>query len=94
LDIKKASELFWTTFIGEYVEILCKYETSERMPLSVIGYLLDIDDIYYYIGAGPLQVESALKKEDVCFISIINNVDPTTQMLEDMPIPEDPLGEN
>ena len=90
MKIKNASELFWGTFIGEYVEVLCKFETpdSGKLPLAVQGYMLDADDRYYYIGQNPLEVTSVINKDDVAYIALIENIDPAMQILEDLPLPE------
>lgn len=87
---KNASDLFWVTFIGEYVEVLCKFETpdSGRMPLAVQGYMLDADDKFYYIGKNPLEIASAVNKNDVAYVCVIDNIDPAVQILENMPVPE------
>lgn len=87
---KNASDLFWVTFVGEYVEVLCKFETPEsgRMPLAIQGYMLDVDDKYYYIGKNPLEVISAVDKNDVAYICIIEQIDPAVQMLQEMPVPK------
>jgi hypothetical protein len=89
MDYRKASELFWVTFTGEFVELLCKYETSQRMPLVIQGYMLDIDQDYYYIGANALEVSSAIRKTDVAYIQILKEADPTLEVLENMPMPDD-----
>ena len=81
------SSLFLSTLVGEFVEILATYETAEKMPLVIHGYLLDVDDEFYYIGDNPLEVRSVVKKDHVTFIEIMQTVDPNTAMLEEMPVP-------
>lgn len=87
---KNASDLFWVTFVGEYVEVLCKFETPEsgRMPLAIKGYMLDVDDRFYYIGNSPLEVISAVNKDDVAYICVIDNIDPAVEILQNTPVPE------
>jgi len=81
------NSLFLTTLVGEFVEILATYETSAKMPLVIHGYLLDMDDDFYYIGNNPLEVRSVVKKDHVTFIEIMQTVDTNTAMLEEMPVP-------
>lgn len=86
---KKSSDLFFATFLGEYVEILAKYETTERVPLTINGYLLDMDNDFYFTGENSLEVNAAVRKSDVVFISIIPKLDPGTEILENFEVPED-----
>lgn len=88
MDLRKASELFWVTFAGEYVEMLCKYKTTDEAPLVIQAFLLDIDNTYYYIGDSPIQVNAVIRKEDLCFMKIIEQVDEATEYLEQMPVPQ------
>ena len=85
----KTSELFKVTFIGELVEIIADSDSSEHGKLVIQGYLLDYDEDYYYLGEGPLAVTSALKRELVGFVTIINKVDPGIEVLQNMPEPTD-----
>ena len=86
---KFKDDLFWVSFMGEFVEILAKYETSEKMPLNIQGYMLDTDDTFYYIGDNPLEVNAAIRKTDVCFIAVVEHKDPGVQILEDMEIDQE-----
>ncbi len=85
----KTSELFKVTFIGEMVEIIVNSEASETGKMIVQGYLLDFDEDYYYLGENPLAVSTALKRDLVSLISIHDLIDPSLDMLRNMPDPED-----
>lgn len=85
---KHSSELFTVTFIGEYVEIICKTSEEEQGKLVVKGYLLDIDSDYYYLGANPLEVSTVVKKNWVGLISIVEDIDPSVEILENMELPD------
>lgn len=91
---KKKKDLFWTTFMGEFVEILTRVDSPDRMPLVAQGYLLDRDDEYYYLGEGILEVDAAIKKTDVVIITSRKEKDPTLEVLENTPIPFRPEGVN
>lgn len=88
LNIKASSDVFWISFAGQFVEILCKYETAEKMPLVIQAHLVDIDDEYYFLGENPIEVDSAVKKADVVFMATIKTKNPMMEVLEDMAAPE------
>lgn len=89
----KTNDIFFSTFIGEYVAILAEYETYEisKVPIELVGYLLDMDADYYFIGEyNAIEISSVVARKKVCYIKIIEDQkDSATQFLEDMPIPED-----
>lgn len=93
------NSVFFDTFIGEYVEIVLKLknktivsspeETVERIGyVSFNGFLLDIDDVYYYIGETTTQIYRAVAIKDVVSISI-DSIEPES-VLNDIDVPEDP----
>ena len=64
---KQPNELFFLSFIGEVVSITTTLKASETlqldeevvqvdMPNTFEGYLLDVDDEYYYLGETSLEV--------------------------------------
>lgn len=87
---KFVSDVFWSTFIGEYVELACEFETttSGKLPVALQGYLLDADEENYFLGKNAIEVSSAVKRIDVAYIEIIEEIDQATQILQEMPIPE------
>lgn len=63
--------------------------------LNVSGFLLDGDDVYFYLGEGPLEVTIAVKRSIVELIQISDEEsDANLQVLEDLPIPKDEEGKN
>ena len=97
------SELFFTTFAGEYVKIITTVIISETIeteegiatsesPLTVEGFLLDFDDTFFYLGAGPEQVSHAVNKETVSVVQTgveVKDVGIYDEILESMPDPTD-----
>lgn len=85
MDKKDLNDLFWVTFMGEYVQILTRsrYETPEGNQMQIQGYMLDMDERFYYIGDNALEVKAAICKQDVSFISVIEDKDPAMEMLEE-----------
>jgi hypothetical protein len=87
MDSRKASDVFWATFMGEYIEIILKSEPGESGRLLIRGYLLDYDDDYYYLGAGPLEITGAIKKEPIAVVNITKEIDPAMEVLQNSPDP-------
>jgi hypothetical protein len=87
---KDISDIFWSTFVGEYVEIACEFETttSGKLPVALQGYLLDADEEYYFLGKNPIEISSTVKRDKIAYIEIIEDVDQATMILEEMPVPE------
>lgn len=88
MDLKKASEIFWVTFVGQYVEVVCKSSSEEHGQLVVRGYMIDIDSDYYYIGENPFEPAAVVKKDLVGIINLAQETDPATETLANMPVPE------
>lgn len=89
MDRKIASETFWSTFLGEFVEILAEVVTpGAKVPLTINAYLLDIDNDYFYLGQNPIEINSCIKRSDVSYIEIIKQEDEATSLLKNTPVPE------
>lgn len=97
--------LFQVAFVGEYVEIVAKFyqtyreESESRIidstaPASIKGYLLEFDDLYYYLGTEPNAVDRCIKVDDVSYIEIIDQDKAFNKILDEMPMPMDETEEN
>jgi len=65
---------FFVSFVGEYVDIISKFvtATSKTTMTGVIsGFLLDIDEKFYYLSDDGQVVSRAIKCEDVMAIEIV-----------------------
>jgi len=94
---------YFKIFVGELVAITMNFKiTGQEMdedgsgkmteePLTAIGYLLEEDDQYYYLGEDPRQVTVAVKIKDVMITSVIEPADMEDRVLEG--IPNKPKGE-
>lgn len=93
--------IFYKTFIGEYVFLLTAIMTSkaevhdEQMievnkPIKLLGYLLDMDSEYYYVGETPNKISQAIKIQDVCHVEIAEFRDSKDELLDRFDIPNDP----
>src|ERR1041384_1974834 len=97
---KKAIEnefnLFFETFIGEYVEIMTNTKTTETVQhedgtvqsgeyaMIVNGYLLDEDENYYFLGRDSEEVTHCVKKDEVILVSISEPDMKELQVLENI----------
>jgi hypothetical protein len=98
---KEKNSRFFLTFAGEVVLINLKHflQTQEateegtvmsQEPMGVMGYLLDEDDDYYFLGENDQEANQAVKKADVLHVSV---VDPLEIMKMDGSMPDIPEGE-
>lgn len=97
---KRSGESFYETFVGEYVEILTKLNTTKTitnedgqqmditMPLIFEGYFLDEDDSFYFLGKTPDHVSNAVKKDTVSVIQITEMRSEFDDILDGMPDPQ------
>lgn len=90
------SETFRTTFIGKLVKLLCSTEEGGQKDgvLLVIGYLLDWDENYFYVGETLFEAEVAVKRSIVNLVELYNEKNQELEFLEKMPIPTSEEGKN
>lgn len=97
----KKSNLFFETFVSEYVEIVQDYEvthsisitddgpTEMKVPMTVAGFVMDSDDTFLYLGPDGESVTQALPLTSIKHIAIVQVTDPVEDMFEGLPDPED-----
>ena len=89
--------VFGLSFEGEYVNILTKMIshrsmqnvdtgdiTEENTPLTVTGFVLDIDDEFIYLGEDPHQISKAVNRESVEYVEINNPTSPFDDILDQL----------
>lgn len=92
--------LFYETFVGELVEVTttlmveAQEETEEGMthvksPLTLQGYLVDVDSKYYYLGDTPDKVRESIRKDIAVRIVMMTQIDHVEELLKSIPTPED-----
>lgn len=82
---------FFTTFIGEYVEVICSRGVTyqnETVPVVTSGFLLDVDNEFYYLSNDGQAVSAAVKKSDVSVMEIIQQKSYAEHVLEQTKIPQ------
>ncbi len=92
---------FFKTFRNEFVSILTRTQIehtvstatsveSMKTPLNIKGFLLDIDDDYYYLGMTPEFINQTVKIDEVIHIEIVpEEADLMEQLLVDGEIPSE-----
>lgn len=88
----QVSDLFFTTFVAQYCEIMAMLESQNTsgsiLPMVMQAYVVDADAEYYYLGTNPLEINSAIKRNSVKFIQIIEDLSVEQKLLNDMPDPK------
>jgi len=97
------SSPFFLSFFGQRVKVLTSIFQSfsvntpegiaqESLPITIMGYILDADDQYYYIGSNPHEIRQAIKKEKVIAIEVYTEEDEQAEnydkLLEGMGVPK------
>ncbi len=88
---KKSLTTFHLSFIGEEVEMIVNIKSAqgeEGMPLIINGWLLDMDDIYFYIGNTPNAISQCVVREDVRLIAIVEEFNQLDEVLKNVPTPK------
>lgn len=84
-------DLFFLTFVGEFVEIVGSTLSGDGtaiVPLVVTGFLLDLDDKFYYLSDDGMSVKRAIKITDLKAIEIVETKTHFDQMLDNVLIPD------
>ena len=95
---KNINTELYLAFIGEFVEmatnvIVSRSEQNEdsvitsNEPLSIQGYLLDIDDEFYYIGSTPDGMSAVIRRENVMLMTITEEENLLEDILNSMDVP-------
>lgn len=80
--------------LKQTVEIRGTYKTIES-PFKVYGYLIDIDDEYYYLGLEPNQLHKCVPKTSVDMLELADPDEKNIEFMEDIvETPNNPNGIN
>ena len=83
---KKVVDQFFEVFAGEFVRFYLRSSVtdavstpdgtvSQKSPLMVVGYLLDLDDKYYYVGTEADKVNTAVSIKDTMLVEEVKMPD-------------------
>ena len=92
------NESFFQSFVGEMVSLTINATVPTQAvinddgvveeviegPISFDGYLLDVDNEYYYLGDTSQEVSKAIRKENVISVEIVKSLNIFDKMLEDI----------
>lgn len=62
---------------------------NEEAAIKTMGYLLDMDDEYYYLGDNAEEIVQAIRRDKVIWIQILQPTNMYKDMLNQMQVPED-----
>lgn len=94
---------FFSIFVGELMALTLKLKLTgqeasddgsvsmSEEPLQIMGYLLEEDENYYFLGEDPRQATVAVKKDEVMFAMVVQPADIEDSVLDG--IPNKPKGE-
>lgn len=105
--MKKTHNVFFDTFAGEFVEIILDLEITNninltedghahemKMPLTVQGFVMDIDDTFIYLSPDGENVNQAFPITDLKHIAIVELKDQVDEILDEIEPPETDAGYN
>lgn len=99
----KKSNLFFETFVSEFVEIIQDFEVTTRvdvgedhteevrMPHIVQGMVMDVDSDFVYLSSDGADLTQAIPLNSIKYVSII---DLAQEALDQMPDPDDDVSYN
>ena len=79
----KTTKRFESIFLGELVEMITDFKD---VPIISIGYLLDIDDQFFYLGKSAEEVSECVLKDKVTNIAIIHDKNEVVELLNNTPV--------
>lgn len=71
---------FLKKFQGKYLEFVINMQMTEELesgdtrvgPLVLKAFVVDVDDRFVYLGDNNLEIDSAVKIDDIRFVSIVD----------------------
>jgi len=105
--MKKPKTNFFELFRGEYCEMILGLEVTTsitlddsgspqqvRMPLTVTGFVMDVDDQFLYLSPDGININQAFPMNELKHIQIVDVQDEVDQALDEASPPEDDRGYN
>lgn len=95
VTVEEQYDTFFLAFVGEFIEIVARLsdENSEE-SIKTVGYLLDYNDEYYFLGHTPEEISHCVKRSKVTLINTLNPDNLYQEILEDMEIPKNDRDKN
>ena len=70
------------------------YHGEGENAIKTMGYILDMDDEFYYLGDNPEEIVQAIKKDRVIWIQVLTPENAYTEMLQSLEVPTDESAKN
>ena len=95
------SQILYDSFIGEFIRLTTKLSSkiqnqteteieTQESPIMLDGYLVDMDDKYFYLGMSPDTITCAIEINTVAFLQILQELNPLENILDNLPDETDP----
>lgn len=96
LKKKKSKNVLLDSFLNKYVFILTdvlakrsvrndEYEETVEQPIKILGYLLDMDEEFFYVGEGSQVVTQAISRSSIKHMETAEVKDQYDEILDNMP---------
>lgn len=96
---KSGLDLLITNFVGENVTIYLMdkvkniSETSKGIeettaPIMIGGYVIDMDDVWVYLGDNQQSINTAIQKRRIAFMEVKQEKDEYEDVLDKIPTPD------
>ncbi len=93
---KKKTSVLTDAFLGRYVFILTdvlakrsvrndEYEETVEQPIKLLGYLLDMDEEFFYVGESTQTITQAVARKSVKHIETATVKDEWDELLDNLP---------
>lgn len=92
-SISDPTSLFFLSFVGEWVEIICKLTTTTEIghfPLVAMGFVLDVDNEHIFLSDDGQNVSRAVKRSEYVLIDIAKQETELERKLNTVTIPNTP----
>jgi len=81
--------------MGELVEVAGSfYYNDAENAIKTSGYILDVDDEFFYLGDTPEEISQALRRDRIIYIQIITPKNEYRNLLDQMKVPKDDAEKN
>lgn len=92
---EELNDTFFLSFVGELVEMAGSfYHGDGENAIKTMGYILDMDDEFYYLGDDPEQISQAIRRDRVIWIQILTPENSYKEILDELEVPNDETQKN
>lgn len=70
------------------------YHGDGENAIKTMGYILDMDDEFYYLGDDPEEIVQAIRRDKVIWIQILTPENSYKEILKELEVPDDETKKN